>query len=171
MNNLTAYMDARGITPKELSEKTGISINNIRRLMNTGNLESAYTYTKTAIAEALGVSVCDLVKGGENMKKKILETEVTKAAEHLAKVIREFSGEPMHLSLAIFTRDIECKCDGDPNGLPDYYSVLVHDADTEYDDNPEGYIPRSIEVSKTGRIYYGDDGCISEVKGFGENDL
>ena len=166
MNYLTAIMEARGITPKELAEKTGIAVNTIRNLMKSNRLDTAYTYTKTALAEALGVSVCDLVKGGENMRKKILETEVTKAAEHLAKVLRDFSGEPMYMNITVFSRDVECKVDGDPDGLPDYYSIIVHDADTEYDENPEGYIPRSIELSKSGRIYYGDDGNISEVKDY-----
>ena len=83
------------------------------------------------------------------MKNKVLYTEVLKAAEHLATVLRNYTDEPMYLNLCIFTRDAECHHEGDPDGVPDYYDVVVEGAEADDDAEPT--------ISKTARVYYSED--------------
>lgn len=82
------------------------------------------------------------------MKNKVLYTEVIKAAEGLARALRNYTEEPMHLDLFIFTRDKDCHHEGDPDGLPDYYNVIVNGADLELDE----YTDKTIYTSA--RVYY-----------------
>ena len=82
------------------------------------------------------------------MKNKVLYTEVIKAAEGLARALRNFTDEPMYLNLCIFTRDAECHHEGDPDGLPDYYDVVVNGADVEFDENTDP------TISTSARVYY-----------------
>ena len=83
------------------------------------------------------------------MKNKVLYTEVIKAAEGLARALRNYTDEPMYMHLAIFTRDEESHHEGDPDGLPDFYSLVVHSASEEYfEENLEP------TISTSARVYY-----------------
>lgn len=83
------------------------------------------------------------------MKNKVLYTEVLKAAEHLATVLRNYTDEPMYLNLCIFTRDAECHHEGDPDGVPDYYDVDVEGAEADDDAEPT--------IATSARVYYSED--------------
>ena len=65
--NLKDEMDFQDIKPKELSDKTGISVNTLRNYINNHdalpNIDSA-----VKIAKALNISVEELVEGRKNKK-------------------------------------------------------------------------------------------------------
>lgn len=83
------------------------------------------------------------------MKDKVLYGEVMKAAENLARALRAYTGEPMNCILSIFTRDQDVRTPDDPQGIPDYYSVLIRSAECEhYDDST---------LKAVRKIYYCDD--------------
>ena len=93
------------------------------------------------------------------MKQEILVTEVRQAAEHLANVLNKYSDEPMYLSLAIFTKDKTVKCEDDPEGIPDYYSIRSYVADTEQEQTADdGFVPKETVINESARVYYGEDG-------------
>ena len=161
MNYLSRLMEARNISVKELSETSGISVSLIRNyIRNDDAIEHAYKPTVQALAKALGVTPRDLVVGGKRMKNKILKTEVEKAAEHLCKCLREYTDEPMYLSMTVFTRDNTIK-DEESDEIPDYYSITLHNADIE---EVEDII---LTLSESKRVFYGEDG-IREVRPFPE---
>ena len=116
----------------------------------------AYKSTQKALADALEVTVSDLINGGDKMKKTILHAEVIKAAESLAVALSKFSSDPMYCSVTVFTKDVTCKCEGDPEGIPDYYSVRIHDAE-----DVEG---ERTFISESARVYYGEDGIRTVLK-------
>lgn len=148
MNNLREIMSARGITPIELAKRSGCNVGNIRRLAKEGGIEYTTKSTVTRLAKALDVTPKELVKGGKSMKNKILKAEITKHIEAISKALRDYKDEPMYLSLTVFTRDSECHIDGDPIGVPDYYSVRVHESDI--DDIEEC----DLTLSMSARVYY-----------------
>lgn len=150
MNYLRELMRAKGLTATELSRLSGVSEGNISRMLKLNDISYSYKHTQKHLADALGVTVNDLINGGDNMKDKILESEVRKAAEHLALALRKYTKEPMYCSLTIFSRDITCKGDEDPEGIPDYYTFRVHEAD-----DVEEIVPTFSESS---RVYYDADG-------------
>lgn len=55
------------------------------------------------------------------MKEKILETEVSNACETIARALRAYSNEPVHLTLEIHTRESM------PEKGTDFYSFEVSD--------------------------------------------
>ena len=150
MNYLKQIMEAEGISPIQLAEMSGCNIGTVRNLMKADSIEYAFKGTIKKLSKALGVTPRDLVKGGKRMKNKILYTEVTKAAEALSKALRAYTDEPMYLSVCVFTQDKTAICDGDPEGIPDYYSIRCHNAD-----DIEGIVPT---ISESARVYYGEDG-------------
>ena len=83
------------------------------------------------------------------MKNKVLYTEVLKAAEHLATVLRNYTDEPMYMNLTIFTRDADCHHEGDPDGVPDYYDVVVEGAEADDDAEPT--------IRTSARVYYSEN--------------
>ena len=105
-------MKARGITPEELSKMSGCNVGNIRRIMKLDSLDFVYKSTTEKLSKALGVTPRELVKGGKSMKKKILQTEVTRAAETLCNALRAYTDEPLYLRIAVFSRDKSVICDG-----------------------------------------------------------
>lgn len=150
MNYLRELMRAKGITATELSKMSGVSQGCISRMLKMSDITFSYKHTQKALADALGVTVNELVNGGGDMKNKILESEVRKAAESLAVALRKYTTEPMYCSLIIFTKDVTCKCDEDPEGIPDYYSFRVHEAE-----DVEEHYPT---FSESARVYYDDEG-------------
>ncbi len=72
--NLKDEMEFQDIKPKELSEKTGISVNTLRNYINNHdalpNIDSA-----VKIAKALNISVEELVEGRKN-KNEVQKTEM-----------------------------------------------------------------------------------------------
>lgn len=59
------------------------------------------------------------------MEEKILKTIVTMSIENITRELRKFSKEPLQCDITIFSRDQVVKDDTDPEGVPDYYSVVV----------------------------------------------
>ena len=59
------------------------------------------------------------------MEEKILKTIVTMSIENITRELRKFSKEPLQCDITIFSRDQVVKDGTDPEGIPDYYSVLV----------------------------------------------
>lgn len=148
---LNDYMKLQGMTRRALSEESGVSLPRIRAYVNEPELLiTADWETRKAIADALGITVKELLHG-KNLKTEILKTEIRKAAEHLENELRKYSAEPMYLDLCIFTHDAEAKTEEDNcEGLPDYYSIRCHEAS-----DIEGIIPT---MSESARVYYGEDG-------------
>ena len=151
MAYLNDYMKLQGMTRRALSEKSGVSLPRIGAYVNEPELLiTADWETRKAIADALGITVKELLHG-KNLKTEILKTEIRKAAEHLANELRKYSAEPMYLDLCIFTHDAEAKTEEDNcEGLPDYYSIRCHEAS-----DIDGIIPT---MSESARVYYGEDG-------------
>jgi len=84
------------------------------------------------------------------MKKRVLYTEITKAAEDLAAALRKFSSSPMYCNVSIVTRDrIQ-----DETEAPDVYTLRVHKADAS---DPVG----DMILAESGLIYRTDDGKIA----------
>ena len=159
MNYLTELMNARGIDLITLAKMSGVSLSNLRRL--TAEESAGYFHKKTQkrLAQALGVTVSELVKGGKRMKNKILEAEVRKAVDHLTTALHKYSDEPMCLSLAIFTKDKTVRSDDDPKGIPDYYSIRSYVADTEQEETADDvFVPKETVINESARVYYGEDG-------------
>ena len=159
MNYLTELMNAREIDHITLAKMSGVSLSNLRRL--TAEESAGYSYKKTQkrLAQALGVTVSELVKGGKRMKNKILEAEVRKAIEHLTAALHKYTDEPMYLSLAIFTKDKTVRTETDPEGIPDYYTVRSYVADTEQEHTADDFfIPKETVIDESARVYYGEDG-------------
>ncbi|MBR3463339.1 MAG: hypothetical protein IKH20_11775 [Clostridiales bacterium] len=89
------------------------------------------------------------------MKDKVLKSEVMKAAENLARALRNYTNETMYLKLVIITREPNFRDDSDPDdSVPDAYHAEV-----------SGYYPEDIEdktlVVKNKLFYtwdeYGDE--------------
>ena len=91
------------------------------------------------------------------MKDKIFYTKAVEAVESLARELRAYSSEPMYFSVTLFTRDNECHHEGDPEGVPDFYSFRFCKEDQIADD------ASVYDCSKAARIYYSDDGKILKV--------
>ena len=83
------------------------------------------------------------------MKNKVLYAQVVEAAERLAVILRNYATEPMYLNLCIFTRDEGCRHEGDPDGAPDYYDIIVEGSESDDEAEPT--------ISITSRIYYSED--------------
>ena len=149
-------MKLQGMTRRALSEKSGVSLPRIGAYVNEPELLiTADWETRKAIADALGITVKELLHG-KNLKTEILKTEIRKAAEHLANELRKYSAEPMYLDLCIFTHDAEAKTEEDNcEGLPDYYSIRCHEAS-----DIDGIIPT---MSESARVYYGEDGIMKVI--------
>ena len=93
------------------------------------------------------------------MKNQLLRTEVLKAVEHLTMALNKYTDEPMYLSLAIFTKDKTVRAETDPEGIPDYYTVRSHVADTEHEHTADDFfIPKETVIDESARVYYGEDG-------------
>ena len=146
MSYLKEIIADKGITEKQLSEMSGVTHPTLWRLCNTDSFQYARKETQIKIANALNVTVREIIEGEEIMKKKVIETEVTKAAEHLSSVLRKYYKNPMHLHMTIFTRDA-VGLRGETENKPDYYDVRVGDgADLE-----------DRIVDKSALIAYGPD--------------
>lgn len=102
--NLRDEMEFQDVKPKELSDKTGISVNTIRNYINGHNaLPNVDVAVK--IAKALGVSVEYLVLGQEESIQKI-----PPKIHHLEKALLHFSQEDLNAVFAV-TKAIEEKYD------------------------------------------------------------
>lgn len=90
------------------------------------------------------------------MKDKIFYTKAVEAVESLARELRVYSVEPMYLSITIFTRDENCHHEGDPDGIPDYYTFrFCEDVDEPSFEDDDRF--------KAARVYYSEDGKIMKV--------
>ena len=170
MSLLKEIMSSRGLTSQDLARKTGLTYQTIWRLLKNDSYEFAQKETQRLIATALGVTVRDIIYGKDpdtkseeekaDMRKKIAEAEIKKGVEHIINALNKYSAGPMYLSLSIFTKDNTCKCDEDPDGIPDYYSLRAHTMDTDYEEDADRIrvVPMEMIVNETARVYYGEDG-------------
>ena len=83
------------------------------------------------------------------MKDKVLRSAVTEAVEKLTRALRNYTDEPMSCFLSVFTRDEEIKADGEPDTIPDSYSVTVRSGCVEPGSDPT--------LRMMCKIYYSDD--------------
>jgi len=150
MAYINQYMELYGFTRKMLSEKSGVSPSLICRYVNEPELlDNADWDTRKRIAEALDITVHELIVG-KDFKSRVLHTEILKASEHLARLLRNYAKDPMYLNITIFTKDKEAKEPEDNcEGLPDYYSIRCHEAS-----DVEGIVPT---MSESSRVYYRTD--------------
>lgn len=131
MSYLKEIIKAKGLTEKQVAELSGITHPTLWRLCKENTYQFAQKNTQIKIADALGVTVREIIEGESIMKQKLVETEVTQAVEHLASVLRKNYKEPMHLHMTIFTRDA-IGLRGETNNKPDYFDIRVGDgADLE----------------------------------------
>ena len=142
MSYLKAIVEAKGLTMHELAEISGLAYSSITTMLRDDRYETTHKSTQKRLADALGFTINEIINGGEEMKRKLIEAEVIKATEHIARLLRTYYAEPMHCHITIFTRD--------NNGL-DYYDARV-------DDGNDNKI-----VDKAADIRIGDDGKIAEV--------
>lgn len=154
MNNLKTIMEARNITPLQLSEMTGLAVTNIRRILQEDSYSTSKKSTQQIIAAALGVTVRELVQGGKRMKKKILEAEVRSAVEALVKALRNYSDEGLYLSFFTFTHDTDSIDEDNPNEVPDYYSIRILKPFEEEDDMEDADEDIDYIFIESGRIFY-----------------
>lgn len=156
MSHLNEIIDAKGITKHQLADISGVSYTSITLIVKKDNYEYCTKETQKKIAKALGFTVNEIINGGEGMKRKLLETEVRKATEHLARLLRIYSADPMYLNLTVFTRDAEAKTlEDNCEGLPDYYGIRCHEAS-----DVEGIVPT---ISESARVYYTDSDGIEKI--------
>ena len=142
MSYLKEILEAKGITMHDLAEMTGNAYSCITVMLKNDSYAFSHKKTQKKIADALGFTVSEIINGGESMKKKLIEAEVIRATEHLARLLRTYYTDPMHCHITIFTRD--------NNGL-DYYDARVDDG------NEHKIVDRAADI----RI--GEDGKITEV--------
>lgn len=152
MNYLKAIMEMRNVTAVELSELSGIAPKDIRRLCEGDKIVSAYKKTQKRLADALGVTVNELVNGSDEMKEKIVYTEIKKAAENLALIMRKYYPEQIYVNVSMFTHDND-RFETDPDSDHDYYSVTV----TRWEEETESDMPLVPIISESGRIFYSED--------------
>lgn len=147
MNDLKALLDARGITIIDFAKKTGLPVSNVRRLCTDENYKTCTKKTQQKLADGLGITIRELVEGGDPMKNKILYSEISKTVEKLCVLLRKTSPDPLFLDIAIFTRD---KVVSDGKEIPDYYSFRVCKADEEF----EADAPL---INESSRVFYSFD--------------
>ena len=83
--NLREELKFQDIKQKELSEKTGISVNTLRNYINDHNaLPNIYSAVK--IARALETTVENLVLGETSLQQKKQETKIQKAIRLFSKL-------------------------------------------------------------------------------------
>ena len=142
MSYLKEILEAKGITMHDLADISGVAYSNITVMLKNDSYAFSHKKTQKKIADALGFTPNEIINGGESMKKKLIEAEVIRATEHLARLLRTYYTDPMHCHITIFTRD--------DNGL-DYYDARVDDG------NDRKIVDRAADI----RI--GEDGKITEV--------
>lgn len=160
MAYLKEIIKAKGLTMHDLADLTGLTYSAITQMFKNDSFEYCHKGNQQKIANALGFTVNEIINGGEEMKRKIAEAEIKRGVEHIMNALNKYSADPMYLSLAIFTKDNTLKCDGDPDGIPDFYSLRVHQSDTEYDESidKDVFVPKETLINEAARVYYGEDG-------------
>lgn len=83
------------------------------------------------------------------MKRQILYTEITKAAEALAQALRKYSDASMYAAVSVVTRDSDRK-NGD---TPDFYTLRVEDNEVT-----------APIIAEAGIIHRDEDGQIAKVE-------
>lgn len=84
------------------------------------------------------------------MNKQILDTEISKAVEHLARLLRNASDKELYCHMTIFTRDKGAGFESMGDEIPDYFDYRLSDL------TPEGDHINETIVNKSGAIYYAD---------------
>ena len=84
------------------------------------------------------------------MEEKILKTIVTMSIENITRELRKYSKEPLQCDITIFSRDQVVKDETDPEGTPDYYSVVVRLAGEDVE------ITYPI-IDESNKVYYSYD--------------
>ena len=160
MSYLKEIIKAKGLTMHDLADLTGLTYSAITQMFKNDSFEYCHKGNQQKIANALGFTVNEIINGGEEMKRKIAEAEIKRGVEHIINALNKYSADPMYLSLAIFTKDNTAKSDGDPDGIPDYYSLRAHTMDTDYEEDSDRnrVVPMEVLINEAARVYYGEDG-------------
>lgn len=158
MSYLKEIITAKGLTKHDLADLTGITYSAITLMFKNDSFEYCHKGNQQKIANALGFTVNEIINGGKEMKRKIAEAEIKRGVEHIMNALNKYSADPMYLSLAIFTKDERNKCDGDPEGIPDYYHCYIEKSDSEYEENIDEDEPDLRGEFFSARVYYGEDG-------------
>lgn len=91
------------------------------------------------------------------MKRQILYTEITRAAEALAQALRKYSDVSMYAAVSVVTRDTMRK-DGD---TPDFYTLRVEVIKKKDENEYEATAPI---IAEAGVIHRDEDGQIAKVE-------
>lgn len=91
------------------------------------------------------------------MKRQILYTEITKAAEALAQALRKYSDASMYAAVSVVTRDGDAK-NGD---TPDFYTLRVNVINKKDKNEYEATDPI---IAEAGVIHRDEDGQIAKVE-------
>ena len=160
MSYLKEILKEKGITMQELADISGVAYSTITVMLKNDSYATSHRPIQKKIANALGFTVNEIINGGEEMKRKIAEAEIKRGVEHIINALNKYSADPMYLSLSIFTKDNTLKCDGDPDGIPDYYTLRAYASDTEYDESidKDVFVPKETLINEAARVYYGEDG-------------
>ena len=158
MNNLKVIMDAKEITPAELSRLSGVAVTGIRATMKDPNV-TPYHKTAERLADALGVTIAQIyaISPFESFNKELLHKRAEKAARELVDALRAYTDEPVHLHLCVFTRE---PMDRDDEAEPDFFNVWAGTYDQRTGDfvsNPEDIMSffRHVKRTATGEVTEG----------------
>ena len=163
MNYLKAIMEMRNTTAVELSKASGVSPHEIRRLMTGDYMLHARKDTQKRLADALNVTVRDLVNGSDETKEKIVYTEIKKAAENLASTIHRYYPEQVYVDVVLFTHEPSEDYSEIIGKDIDFYSIKATIADSD----SRVHFPVVPFISESGCIVYGED-RIDKVVPFSE---
>lgn len=95
------------------------------------------------------------MKDNDKMKKQLLYTEVTKAAEIIAQALRKYSGESLYCDVTVFSRE------PDEEGEPDLYAIRIHENADEF---------KNI-IGEMGLIIRDEDGKIARIEYIHRGDI
>lgn len=119
MNNLKKLMELKKLTAEELAKLSGVSVTNIRRIMNDPQV-TPYKGTASMLAHALSCSEAHIyaqkAPGAENMN--LLTQRAISAAEELVAALRDYTPVPASVTVYADTNN------GD--GM-NYYSIHIED--------------------------------------------
>lgn len=121
MNNLKSLMALNNLTAKELASRSGVSVANIRRIMNDPEV-TPYRRVAEMLADALNTSVAQILgvkpAGAEDVE--LLTRRAIDATEDTVRALRDYTAAP--LSMSIY-------CEVNRNDGGNIYRVNIKDWD------------------------------------------
>ena len=121
MNNLKSLMALNNLTVKELASRSGVSVSNIRRIMDDPEV-TPYRRVAEILADALNTSVAQILgvkpAGAEDVE--LLSRRALDATEGIVRALRDYTAAP--LSMSIY-------CEVNRNDGGNIYRVNIKDWD------------------------------------------